>query len=349
MKKLRVFPTVKRKRIVSGFPLRNPGTILLFCLLVPYLIASLFGNIEGTGQTAKQGDESEGVEAVEALSRGGSLTEGNWYVNNQTAIGREQIPLELYVADLLARTMEEDYEPEALKAQAVLIRSNLYFQREQESETAKSGRSIRLEDKKYGSTRISDKARQAVLQTAGVYLAYEDKPAAAPYFQVSNGATRSAQDLDLKEYPYLKSVACERDFLSEDYNSSVRLSRKKLDSLWEQLSDCKIEEERLQELKREEIGCIPGMRLYRDAAGYVLYVQIDEKCVLGEDFRNSLQLSSASFHPEEEGEEIRFFCKGAGHGLGMSQFGANQMAMKGKNYIDIVKYFFQDATITKIE
>lgn len=341
MKKLRVFPTVKKRRIVSGFSIGNPGTILFLCLLMPYVITSFFGNIKGMQQ--------EPGEAVEAVSLGGSLMTGNRYVSNQTLLGQEQIPLELYIADLLERTMGEAYETEALKAQAVLIRSNLYFQREQGSGMQEGGYSVFLQDEKYGSVRITEKVRQAVIQTKGVYLAYQDRPAAAPYFLVSNGATRNAQELGLTDYPYIKSVVCKRDFLSEDFSSSVRISQSRLYELWEQMPLCRVEEERLQELNREEAEGVLGMGLYRDSIGYVLYVESQGKYVAGEEFRSCLHLSSAGFHLEAEEGEIRILCKGAGHGLGMSQFSANQMALEGKDYIDILSCFFQDTTITKTE
>ena len=108
MNKLRVFQTVKKKRIVPGFFPKNLGTILLLLLLVPYLLPFLSGNV--------QEGKDENVMIAEGLS------EGRIYVNNTTTYGNENIPLESYVADKLARSISEEYEPEALKAQAILIR-----------------------------------------------------------------------------------------------------------------------------------------------------------------------------------------------------------------------------------
>lgn len=143
MNKLRVFQTVKKKRIVPGFFPKNLGTILLLLLLVPYLLTFLSGNV--------QEGKDENVMIAEGLS------EGRIYVNNTTTYGNESIPLESYVADKLARSISEEYEPEALKAQAILIRSMLLSSLFESGGSMNGGRKIEVEDKDYGSIPVSEK------------------------------------------------------------------------------------------------------------------------------------------------------------------------------------------------
>lgn len=334
MKKLRVFQTVKRKRIVSGFSLKSLGTVLLLLFFLPYLLAFLFGNVE-------EGRKDPAAESVEDR-----LEESHMYVHNTTAFGKERIPLETYVADKLARSIDTGYEPEALKAQAVLIRSGLLAKQE----TRDTGEDIEVEDEEYGSGILTEKIMQAVAETAGIYLCCEGKPVNGPYFAVSNGATRDGEELGLLEYPYLKRVLCDRDFLSPDYSEMVSFHETEFERIWQQCVECRITQEEIilnekVRVEKEETD----ITLYRDSAGYVLYMKKGERFVSGEEIRANFYLPSASFHLEKEDSEIRFLVRGMGHGLGMSQFAANEMAKQGDDYVTILNYFFQDTTISKFE
>ncbi len=334
MKKLRVFQTVKIKRIVPGFLSGNLGTVLLFLLLVPYLVTFLFGNLkEGTGSGETYAKKE------------GSTEEGRFFINNRTLLGTERIPLESYVADKLARSMDGDYEIETLKAQAVLIRSGLLRQI-----ADAGGNEIYVEDTGYGSIPATEKIYTAVSQTEGVCLIYENKPINGAYFLVSNGATRNAGELLSEEYPYLKSVLCSRDFLSEDYAGLAYYEENEFERLWQQTPSFPATEEKIMENDKVTVEMEAGdYQIYRDSVGYVLYLERDGKFVTGEQFRESLRIPSASFHLNKEENKILITSKGVGHGLGMSQFGANEMAKEGKDYVKILNYFFQDVTITKSE
>lgn len=338
MKKLRVFQAFKIKRIVPGSVPRNLGTVLLFLLLFPYIITFLFGNL-------KEG-EAEGEEAEYREAFYGERI----YVSNTTALGTENIPLEVYVADRLARSMNSSFETEALKAQAVLIRSGMIASLEASGENAAGIGEIKMQDIYYGSVPVPENVLAAVSETKGVYLAYEGKAVNGAYFAVSNGATRNGEELFGEEYPYLKSVPCSRDFLSAEYASSVSCRCSEFDQNWENINSFSITEEEILEkagVKSEKE--LDDITLYRDSAGYVLYVEREGKYVSGEQFRDSFRLASASFHLNKEGGEILITVKGTGHGLGMSQFGANEMAKEGKDYVEILNYFFEHVTFTKSE
>lgn len=365
MKKLRVFQAFKttgsvphrqpaglKRRIVPGLFPKNLGTILLFLLMLPYIITFLFGNVR------------EGSREMEGLSMEESFYEGTYFVNNSTPFGNESIPLEIYVADRLARSTDEDFEPETLKAQAVLIRSGLMASLYQNGKEPGGRREIEVTDEVYGSTPVSEPVFEAVAQTRGVCLMYQSRPVSGSYFAVSNGATRNGEELLFEEHPYLKSVLCSRDFLSEDYTSSVSLRKGEFDRIWQQMpsagenpvmeTTASAEENSLinEETEYSEKGGAEkelDISIWRDSVGYVLYLERGGKYVTGEQFRESFHLASASFHLNEEDEKIVITVKGMGHGLGMSQFGANEMAREGEDYIGILEYFFQDVTFTKFE
>lgn len=336
MKKLRVFQTVKKRRIVSGFSLKNLGTVLLLLLIIPYLITFLFGNL-------KEGSVEETM-AVAGMS--GERIEGDIFVRNVTEIGNENIPLEIYVADKLARSIDNNFEIEALKAQAVLIRSSLLAT----EENWQSRKEIPVKDGEYGSVQIPECIWQAVAETAGICLMWENKPVSGAYFTVSNGVTRNGEELSLTDYPYLKSVVCDRDFLSGNYISSASYEESEFEKIWQQLPGIALSDEESQKKEKMAVETVlDDFKIYRDSADYAVYLEADGKYVAGEQFRKAYLLSSASFHIEKEGTQVVFTVKGAGHGLGMSQFAANEMAKENEDYVDILKYFFDNVTITKIE
>lgn len=325
MNKLRVFQNVCKRRKPFGY-----GSLLLFFLLLPVIITGQLGNRKRT---------EEGAETLMIVEQ---LQEGHYTVINETALGREEIPLELYVADKLMRTMGEEYEEEALKAQAVLLRAGLI---------SDEGMSITISDQEYGKEVMKKKYLMAVAQTRGIYPEYDGKPIYGAYFEVSDGQTRSASELLPSEnYPYLVSVHCERDFLSPEYAKTISVGKKEFEVAFEQISKTVVEEENLKDIgENRKHESKEGMDIIRDSAGYVLFIRYLDAWAEGEALRYALNLPSASFEIEEDSDEILFRCKGAGHGLGLSQFGANEMALEGKDYIEILNYFFQGITLTKIE
>ncbi|MDE7333985.1 MAG: SpoIID/LytB domain-containing protein [Lachnospiraceae bacterium] len=339
MKKRIVFQTVRKKRIVSGFFSKSLGTVLLLLLLVPYLITFLFGNL-------KERDTS----MTDMLMVEDALGGGNIFIVNTTVVGNESIPLEMYVADQLARSIDNSFEPETLKAQAVLIRSDLLSSLYLADGSRREGRQIAASDNDYGSIPVQENILAAVSQTAGVCLVYDGIPVDGAYFAVSNGATRNGNELFFAEYPYLKSVVCSRDFLAPEYASTAVYDEREFDRLWEDVPGIRMTEEEILENDKVTVEEeLEGYRLYRDSVGYVLYIEKEGKYASGEQFREIFRLLSSSFHFNKEEGQIFISVKGSGHGLGMSQFGANEMAKEGADYIKILNYFFDDAIITKFE
>lgn len=325
MNKLRVFQNVNKRRKPYTY-----GGLLLFFLFFPYIITVLFGN------SKEQETEKESRMLMEQLK------EGNYTVINETAVGKESIPLEVYVADKLMRTMEEGYEMEALKAQAVLLRAEL---------VPDDGMNVTVFDEAYGKKEIQEEYIVAVMQTKGIYPEYNGEPVYGAYCRVSNGKTRSAAEmLQSDEYPYLVGAVCDRDFLSKEYANAVSLDEKEFTKIYEKISGTVPAEEIVK--KAKENGRYmeqENIAILKDSAGYVLFFQYEDKWVSGEQMRYALNLPSASFQIEKDGDKIIFNCKGSGHGLGLSQFGANEMAVEGKDYIEILEYFFDGITFNKIE
>lgn len=322
---------VNYRRIALKTGYRDLGAVLLFLLFVPYVVSFFFGN---TGQGAV-GEGEEASVAEEGMFRE-DAGKAEYIVYNKTQAGTERIPLETYLTGYLPATIDMDYEMEALKAQAVVLRTELMKLAEED------GKHIYVES---GNVPVGEEAyersKEAVSSTRGMFLMYEGEIVAAPYFAVSAGATRNGNEVfGSGEYGYLKSVMCGRDFTSEDYTGSVRMGRH---TFWKRLGEF------MQDMQyEEERTAQEQLVLTRDRAGYVTEVSLNGVCLSGEVFREAFGLKSSCFEIAEEGNTVILKTKGVGHGLGLCQYGANEAAKRGNDYIDILNYFFSDTVIEKI-
>jgi stage II sporulation protein D len=350
MKVSRIVKKRTNKRDAFGF--------LLFVFLLPYVCARLWGH---AGEELKT-ERKEGAKDAQKADVCLVAVEMDW--------GTWELPMEEYLAYALAGVMPEDYEKEALKAQAVLLRTQLveaYLSAEQENmQTLNEGenekenvfsegelnqvRQINIENNTIRRFYYEDNDealaayREAVEETAGIYLCYQGNPIRAAYFPLSNGRTRSAEVVwQTDEYPYLSSVDCGQDKSSRDWKSSVTYDRDTYLSFLRQT---------LGENWSEETLWDGGSFLY-DEAGYVTEVVYTEGnqtiSINGEEFRHIFGLQSASFQMDREAERVTFSVTGAGHGFGMSQYTANVKALNGDSYDQILKFFFQDTELAKFE
>lgn len=279
--------------------------------------------------------------------------------------GTWELPMEEYLVYALTEVMQDDYEEEALKAQAVLLRTELvesylsgkdeqllqedgeqFSQQNRNEETIR----IRIEDDGIGkfyyenNNEELESYQDAVDKTKGLYLSYQGKPIRAAYFKVSNGHTRSAQAVwNTDEMPYLSGVECEQDSASREWKSSVTVEKDTYLSLLRQT---------IGEEWSEESLWSAGSFHY-DEAGYVTEVVYTEGYkttkIDGEEFRYLFGMQSASFQVDWGEEQVHFNVTGAGHGFGMSQYAANVKALNGETYDRILKFFFKGTELVKFE
>lgn len=216
---------------------------------------------------------------------------------------------------ILAQEVSESYEDEMLKVQAILVRTSIY--REQAEGTDKNDTEVEEADISSALRKRLEKAWDA---TEELILTYEDKPILAPFHRLSNGKTRNGKEaLGSEEYPYLQSVTCPKDVGAEEQIGTLVLD-------------------------------VPGVKiLSKDDNGYVMEVQVGEETCTGEQFRDTYGISSSSFLAYAADNQTRIVTRGVGHGLGLSQYTANEMAKEGKTYEEILLHFFKDVKIQKTE
>ena len=307
----------------------------MFVFLLPYVCASLWGHVGEETAKLRQ-DNKVNLEGEVGYRIRVSMDWGVW-----------EIPMEEYLVYKLSTVMPETYEKEALKAQSVLLRTEVVqaIAKQEGEELLLSGAG---QSKWYEMDISSERFRnwkQAVDETAGLYLCCQGEPIQASYFQISNGGTRDAAEVwDTDQRPYLRSVSCIQDKAAQNYSSRVRVSKTDyLRAVQSRLTGAFSEQELWEEVK-----------LTYDTAGYVTGVSFlkqdgEAEQIDGETFRYLFDLPSASFEMEREEREVIFRVAGVGHGFGMSQYSANCMALNGKTYDQILENFFYRTELTKFE
>ena len=192
-------------------------------------------------------------------------------------------------------------------------------------------------------THKSETVKEAVSDTDGIYLAYENYPIKAAYFPVSSGHTRNAKEVwDNDSYPYLAGAECSQDISAREYQSSVSVPKEEY---------CKTAEKIFTDVNAKDVynSAWDNTEFTCDSAGYVLRANIGSYVCDGELFRNAFGLNSSCFEAEWKSDEVIFNVKGVGHGFGMSQYGANERAVSGETFDQILKYYFFNTELAKIE
>ena len=168
----------------------------------------------------------------------------------------------------------------------------------------------------------------------GVYLAYDGETALTAYHSISSGRTASAKALWGSDIPYLISVESPGDRLSPDYISEKKFTDEEFSAL-AKAAGIDISGE-----SGDWVGDIES-----DDGGYVTSIEICGKRLGGSEFRTTFSLKSTAFEISHSGGEFAVTCKGHGHGVGMSQYGADYMARQGSSWREILAHYYPGAEI----
>ena len=238
------------------------------------------------------------------------------YITIRSGTEVKDIDLEEYVMGITAVQIPLEYDLEAIKAQMIIARTNAYREMQDGKIEGEGMSLVELELRGVG-----DKFRKAQEATRGLILTKDGEPIMASFHAVSSGKTRDGQEtFQSEKYSYLNAKNCPADKNAPDYKMTVQI-----DDSWKDL-----------------------IVLERDNAGYVRRVQRGDETMSGEEFRLTLGLMSSNFRMETNGSGTFITTYGKGHGLGMSQYTAQQMALSGKSCKEILNYFFEDTQINKI-
>lgn len=249
----------------------------------------------------------------------------------------EQIELEEYLVGVVAAEMPASFNSEALKAQAVLARTyalKKISKGEKLTDTVSTQAYIDKNEmqNKWGNeySKYYNKIVSAINSTKGQVVKYNGNYIEALYYSTSNGKTENAKEVWGQDIPYLKSVDSYWDKKTSSY---LKIDNKEFNTLMKVLG--------INFDKNTNIEI-----LSRDESGRVSEVKIADKTYTGVEFRTLLNLRSADFDISVTDNGLEIITRGYGHGVGMSQYGANEMAKLGYNYKDIINHYYTNVKIT---
>lgn len=234
----------------------------------------------------------------------------------------ETLPLESYVLGVIAAEMPASFELEALKAQAIASRTYALYNRESEL-TASTKHQVfhtkeaRAEKWKDQFDTYEQKLTRAVDETKGQVLTYNGELISAMFHASSNGQTESALNFSGNDIAYLQSVPSPE-----------------------------VDEERQMVVVPWSKKDIAQMKISRNSSGRVDKVTIAGATLTGREMREHLTLRSTDFQFTNQGGQVFAITRGYGHGVGMSQKGANELAKQGKQAKEILTHYYMH---TKIE
>ena len=265
------------------------------------------------------------------------------YLITVVVLGRRVCPVsrkqevEDYVAEVAASQISWDYARETIKAQVVLARTNLSVKSEKERKEILEETATFFK-KKHMNMEMLEKFhvfQEAARETRGEVLTAKGEIKEAPYHTLSSGKTRDGADAMGESYGYITSVETAKDRDSPLYVEGCYFSFQELEKKMKRFyGGFTFGETKVVEVKKT------------DEAGYVMELQLGKQMIQGERVREILELPSSCFSVQSFEEKVRFLCKGKGHGVGLSQYGAQQMALEGKEYKEILKYFFPELKIS---
>jgi len=268
------------------------------------------------------------------------------------------INFEEYLKGVIASEMPAEFNIEALKAQSVTSRTYLLYRLKKYPEgqpehlgapvctgvhcqvwTSKEDLIASHEDGWY--EKYWSKIEEAVSSTDGQILTYEGKIIEPLFHSTSGGRTENSEEVFSTAVPYLRSVESPYEGEAPKLHDSVKITVdefiSKIKSVYGNLN---ISKDNLRE--KIQLGEV-------SEGGKIKTIYIDNTEITGREMRSLFNLNSTDFNFIQSGNEIEIVTTGYGHGVGMSQWGADGMADEGYNYREILKHYFTDVEIVSMK
>lgn len=328
---------------------RLTGTILS-ALILTVIIPCCFCLIAKNSNPASEKTDQDTDNPI-AQSNITSIDFVNSYITETGKV--EKIDFEEYICGVVAAEMPAAFESEALKSQAVAARSYILSKIQSGSShengadvcnnpnhcKAYSSKEALLEkwgedyDKYYG------KIEKCVSATKDCVMIYDGKIINAVFHSTSSGQTENAADIWGKDLPYLVSVSSFGDELSPKFASSKTLS----------LDEFKLSLKNAYPNLEWQDGQLLIGDIQRSNAGSILSIAIGNITLSGSEFRNLFSLYSSNIQFDITDTHITMNVSGNGHGVGMSQYGANYLASQGKSFIEILKSYYTGVEVVRLK
>lgn len=338
-------------------------------IVVPYILCLVFSLFSDQIQIGQGGDSLES----HLLNKEVLIEINGLY---------KSIDVEEYVLGVLPGTISADYHSEALKVQAILIRTNVLKEMEEKNTSDAADLSyeyLTVEDRitLFGERNYEKKEERfekAVVDTAGQVLRKEGALIMALYHEVSIGKTISANEILGEDISYLQSVDSSQDVEAKNYMNVINYT-------WQELQEIELgngtaedgetevpaaetptaeapaaetpaaeipaPETSVSEMpatetvpKTQQIEKITFEIMESTENGFVKQLSVNGTIYTGEEAVEKYGLTSANFYVEEVQDGIRFVCLGKGNCMGLSQYGANYMALNGSKIEEIIQAYY---------
>lgn len=323
-------------------------SFILICFVIPAILTRRTVNTisqENTNIENQQSQQDKENEQNYQYSKYGTIT----LLHKKTG-NTEQVNIDDYLCNVVSAEMPVDFEIEALKAQAIVARTyTIYKILNKKHENAdicddstccqawisKEDRLARWEESKRENN--WQKINDCVNSTKGKIITYNNHPINAFFHSNSGGVTEIPVNVwGGTGYPYLQSVETSGEDAYNQYASEVVFTQEELiNKLKQKYSDISIDFSNENEIKILE---------YTESTR-VKTVKFGNHEISGVEARTLLGLKSTNFEIIKDGDNIKFSVKGYGHGVGMSQTGADSMAKQGSTAEDIIKHFYAEVEI----
>jgi stage II sporulation protein D len=254
----------------------------------------------------------------------------------------DEVFLEDYVVGVVAGEMPITFEEEALKAQSVASRTyglkKMLENKENDYDVVDTVMNQVYLDYDYLKLAWGDKyieninkIKKVVKSTKGEYLVYDNEIIDSLFFSTSTGYTENSEEIFKNKVPYLRSVESKWDKISPVYEEQKKYS---LSSFYTLLN-----------IKYSNILNIEYNK--KTSTGRNVEIKINDITFSASEISNKLELRSNYFEIVQNNNEVIINTKGYGHGVGMSQYGAQGMALENKKYKEILQHYYKNVKITK--
>lgn len=274
----------------------------------------------------EENDKTEEKQVKETIENVITLYRSNGEILNLT--------INEYLIGAVAGEMPASFNIEALKAQAVVSRTYLLKRIKNNNIIIDSTMQQVYKDNnelknmwKNDFDKYYSKIKKAVLDTDKIAIYYNGDYIDALYHSTSNGYTLNSENVWSNAIPYLKSVENKWDLNASSYLKNTNKNIAYVLSLFG-----------IDDINKIQI-------VSRDDTNHVKEIKVGDKIYKGTTFRSLLKLRSTDFDIMVNDNSVVFITRGFGHGVGMSQYGANGMANEGYNYIDILNHYYTNVSI----
>ena len=323
-------------------------SFLFICFILPALLTKLEIPTSSEENGADEESKEESINNEYTYNKYGTIKLLHTKTNEV-----EEVALDTYLCNVVSAEMPADFEKEALKAQAIVARTyTIYKINNKKHDNAdicddstccqawisKEDRLAKWEENKEEKW---NKIEECVNETKGKIITYDNQPINAFFHSNSGGKTELPVDVwgGGSNMPYLQVVETAGEDGYTQYNSEVELTNEEiLEKLKEKYSDIQIDFNNDEDIKIVEYT----------SSERVKTIKFGNHEISGTEARSIFGLKSTNFEVTKEYGKIKFTVKGYGHGVGMSQTGADSMAKSGSSAEDIIKHFYVGVEIKDV-